>query len=90
MVPIKKEVTRIGKNGKWITKTISYRLQFVDSTKFMASLFSNLVNNLADGTHKIKFKFEHDDKKCETCGIIYKDCDCFLEYKNFKDDLIKY
>ena len=56
----------------------------------MASLFSNLVNNLADGTHKIKFKFVHDDKKCETCGIIYKDCDCFLEYKNFKDDLIKY
>ena len=29
-------------------------------------------------------------KKCETCGIKYKYCDCFLEYADFKDDLIKY
>ena len=29
-------------------------------------------------------------KKCETCGIKYKYCDCFLEYTNFKDDLIEY
>ena len=28
-----------------------------------------------------------DDKKCETCGIKYKDCDCFLECPDFKDDL---
>ena len=33
---------------------------------------------------------EHDDEKCETCGIKYKHCDCFLEYTNFKDDLIEY
>ena len=25
-------------------------------------------------------------KKCETCGIKYKYCICFLEYTNFKDD----
>ena len=24
------------------------------------------------------------------CGIKCKYCDCFLEYKNFKDDLIQY
>ena len=30
------------------------------------SLLSNLVNNLSEGIHKIKFKFRHDDKKCET------------------------
>ena len=29
-------------------------------------------------------------KKCETCEIKYKYCDYFLEYKNFKDDLIEY
>ena len=29
---------------------------------------SNLVNNLSEGIHKIKCKFEHNDKKCETCG----------------------
>ena len=38
-VPIEKEVTRIDENGKEITKTISYRLQFTDSTRFMASYF---------------------------------------------------
>ena len=31
-----------------------------------------------------------DDKKCETYGIKCKFCDCFLEYTNFKDDLIEY
>ena len=51
---------------------------------------SSLSNNLSEGIHRIKCKFEHDDKKCETCGIKYKYCDCFLEYMNFKDDLIEY
>ena len=32
----------------------------------------------------------HDDKKCETCGIKYKYCDRFLEYANFRDDLIDF
>ena len=29
-------------------------------------------------------------KKCETCGINYKYCDCFLEYTNFKDNFFFY
>ena len=29
-------------------------------------------------------------QKCEMRGIKYKDCECFLEYTNFKDDLIEY
>ena len=56
----------------------------------MASSLSNLVNDLSEGIHRIKCKFEHNDKKCETCGIKYKYCNCFLEYTNFKDDLIEY
>ena len=40
----------------------------------MGSSLSNLVDNLAEGIHKIKFK----------------DCDCFLEYESVKDILIKY
>ena len=56
----------------------------------MASLLSNLVNNLSDGIHRIQCKLGHDDKKCETYAIKYKYCDCFLEYANFKDDLIEY
>ena len=87
-VPIEKEVTRIDKNGEEITKNISYILQFIDSARFMASSLSNLVNNLSERIHKIKCKYENNDRKCETCGIKYKYCNCFLEYKNFKDDLI--
>ena len=45
----------------------------------MASPFSSLVHNLSEGVHRIKCIFEHDDKKCETCGRKYKYCDCFLE-----------
>ena len=65
-------------------------LQFIDSSRFIASSLSSLVNNLSEGIHKIKYKYENDDKKCETCGIKYEDCDYFLECTNFKDDLIKY
>ena len=89
-VPTGKEVTRIGKNGEEITKTVSYILQFIDSKRFMASSLSNLLNNLCEGIQRIKCKFDHDDKKCKICGIKYKYCDCFLEYTNFKDDLVEY
>ena len=51
---------------------------------------SNSVNNLSEGIHKIKCKYGHDDKKCEIFGIKYKYCGCFLEYTNFKDDLVEY
>ena len=56
----------------------------------MTSLLSNLVNNLAEGIHKMKCKYEHNNKKCETFRIKYKYCVCFLEYTSFKDDLIEY
>ena len=36
-VPIEKEVTRIDKRGKEVTKTISYRLEFIDNASFIAS-----------------------------------------------------
>ena len=85
---IKKEATRFHKKGTKITKTISYRLQFIDSTRFMVSSLSNLVNNLAEGIHKIKCKYGHNNKKCETNRIKYKDCECCLTYKSVKDNLI--
>ena len=52
----------------------------------MASWFSNLINNLSD---KIQCKYGHSGKKCETCAIIYRYCDSFFEYGDFKDDLIE-
>ena len=42
--------------------TISYKVKFIDSARFMASSSSNLVDNLAEGIHKIQCK----------------DCDCFF------------
>ena len=45
---------------------------------------------ISEGFHKYNCKFGLDDKKCGKCGIIYKYCDCFLEYAIFKDDLIEY
>ena len=74
-VPIKKEVTRIDKNGEEITKTISDRLQFTDSARVMASSLSNLADNLVEEFYKIKCK------RCNTC--------C-LEYTNTKYNLIEY
>ena len=89
-VPIEKEVTRINKNREEITKNVSHILQLIDSTRFMTISLSNLVNNLSERIHKIKCKYGHNDKKCETCGIKYKYCDCFIEYINFTDHLIEY
>ena len=55
----------------------------------MASSLSNPVNSFSEGTHKIKCKYGHDDKKCETCEIKYKNCDFVLKYTNVKDNLIE-
>ena len=55
----------------------------------MTSSLPNLANNLFEGIHRIKCKYKHDDKKCETCGIKYKHCHCFFEYIHFIYDLIE-
>ena len=56
----------------------------------MASTLSSLANNLSEGIDNINCKYGPDDRKCETCGIKYKFFDCFLEYRNFKSDLVEY
>ena len=71
--PIEKEVTNIDKDRNESVVTISYKVKSIDSARFMASSLSNLVDNIAEGIHKIKCK----------------DCDCFLEYESVKDNLIK-
>ena len=62
----KKELIKIDKK---LEKNISYRLQCTNEVRFMASSWPNIVNNLADGIHKIKWKTEHDNKKCKTFRI---------------------
>ena len=56
----------------------------------MKSSLSNLADNLAEGIHKVKCKYGYYNKKCETCGIKYKDCECCFEYIRVKDDLIEH
>ena len=38
------------------TITISHLIKFIDSARFIVNSLSNLVNNLAEGIHKIRFK----------------------------------
>ena len=52
VIPLEKEVATIDKNEKEITKNISYRL-LINRAQFMASSWSNLVNNLAGKVHEI-------------------------------------
>ena len=63
-IPIEKEVTRIDKNGEEMAKNICYKLQFIDSARFMASLISNLVNIPFEGIHRVKCQFGQDGNKC--------------------------
>ena len=69
-VAITKEDKRVHKNGEEIRKMISYKWRFIDRAGFLAGPLSNLVDNLAEGIHKIKWKNGHDSKKCETYGIM--------------------
>ena len=84
MVPIKKDID----NGK----TITYKLKFIDSFRFMSSSLSSLVDNLSEGLHNKKCR------KCKSCleyisikekKLIYKCRDCNKNYKlHFNKDLI--
>ena len=66
------------KNREEITKHISYKLQFIDSARFMASSLSNLVNNLFEGIHR--------NVKTVELNISI----ATVEYTNFINDLIVY
>ena len=65
----RKEILTIYENGEEINKNISYILQLIDSAIFMTSSLSNLIKNLSEGIQNIKCEYNHDDFKCETCGI---------------------
>ena len=55
----------------------------------MASLLSTLVSNLAERIHKLKCMINMvKEKKCKTCGIKYKACECEynLGHGNVKND----
>ena len=73
-VPIKKEITKIELDGDKSVETISYKIKFIDSMRFMTTSLSKLADNLTEGIHKIKCKYGN----------------CFFEYESVEDNLIKY
>ena len=56
----------------------------------MESSLLNFPNNFSKGIHKNKCKYRFNDSKYETCAITYEVYSFFLEYTDFKDDLIEY
>ena len=46
--------TEVKKKDLKITKTIFYKLKFIDSARFIGSSLSKLVNNLTEGVLKYK------------------------------------
>ena len=73
-VPIEKENTNIDKDDNESVVNPSHKTKFIDSTRFVATSLSSLVDNPRDGIHKVKCK----------------DSDSFLEYENVKNNLIKH
>ena len=45
-IPIEDEIIEIDKDGNEIVLTISYKLKFIDSARFMTTSLSNLADNL--------------------------------------------
>ena len=53
-VPIKNEIAKKDKHGKYKITKISYKIKFIDSCRFMSASLSNLVSNLSEGLHNDK------------------------------------
>ena len=55
-VPIKKEIRKIDKEGDQAVETISYKIKFIDSARFMKSSLSNFVVHNLTGFIKLNVK----------------------------------
>ena len=80
-VPIKEELDN--------RKSITYKIKFIDSLRFISSSLSNLVDNLSEGLHSDKCT---DCKSCLDC-MVSKDDQLTFRYfeckKNYKKDFNK-
>ena len=92
-MPIKKEITKIDKDGNDKIMKVSYKIKFIDSFTFMSSSLLSLVDNLSEGLHTDKctdckscldFMITQDDQLISRC------CECKKNYeKGFNKELIK-
>ena len=81
-------MTKIDKDGNESVVTISYKIKFIDSARFMAISLSNLVDNLSEEIHKIKCK----DYNCILAKdnlIKYKYLSCNKNYSSKIDEELK-
>ena len=83
-VPIKKELGS--------SKTITYKLKFIDSFRFMSTSLSRLIDNLSDGFHCNRYidcKFFLDYMITQDDQLIFRCFECKKNYhKVFNKDLI--
>ena len=92
-VPIKKEITKIDKDGNDKIMKISYKMKFTASFRFMSSSLSSIFDNLSEGLHSDKFT------GCKSCldymitkddQLIYRCFESKKSYnKDFNNELIK-
>ena len=83
-VPISKELD----NGK----TITYKLNFIDSFRFMSISLSSLVDNLSEALHTDKCKdckSELDFMSIKNNQLIFQGLECKKNYKKDYKELIK-
>ena len=73
-IPLEKKLKKIDKNVNESAVTISYKINFTDKARYIATSLSNLIDSLTEGNHEIKCKV----------------CDFFLEYESVKNNLIKH
>ena len=92
-VPIKKKITKKGKDGNDKITKVSYKIKFIDSYRFMSTSLSNLVNNLSEGVHNDKctdYKSYLDYMTVKDEQLIFRCFGCKRNYrKAFNKEFIK-
>ena len=73
-VSIKNQIRKTDKEDNETIDTISYKIKFIDSMRFMTISLSKLIDNLTEGILKMK----------------YVGCGCSLKSKSIKNNFIKY
>ena len=83
-VPIAKKVTRIDKNGKEVTKAISYRQKFIDGADFWLAYYQILLIILLDECIKLNLNMDMIMKDVKRVELNTKIATAFLNTQSLK------